>query len=636
MPRGSCGACSTRADRRSPPRALRASTAAARDAKVCWGSREGGARDRHGQEERRRAARGRRWSPGVCRGSTGWRGTRSTASPTRSAAGTTCGGSTCGTRRRRRSPPGADAHLTGRLAVCAGSCGPGNLHLINGLYDCHRSRVPVARHRRADPEPRDRERLFPGDPARASLRPVQPLLRAGVPARADAARARDRHADGGVAARCLGRRAARRRGPARRRRAGAAAALSRAEALRYAPPRTRSRRWCGCSTPSTRIDHPRRRGLRGRARRARSPSRVALQAPIVHALRGKEFIEYDNPFDVGMTGPAGVLVRLPRDDGLRPPADGGDGLSLPPVLPRQGDDRADRHPRRAARPPREGRSRVRGRRADHAPRPPPPCSTSGATAPISRPRASTTGRRGRASTSSPPPAPAAERSPPPVRRAGARRARRGRRHLHLRRRHSDGVGGALPDDERPAPAARLVQPRVDGQCAAAGHRGADQPIRGARSCRCRATAGSPCCWAICSRSASSQLPVKIVVFRNDALAFVELEMKAAGLLDFATDLHNPDFARMAEAAGLLGLRAETLGSGPPDARAGARPSTGPPSSRCSCTATSWSCRPTISLRAGGRLRPLHAEGRAERPQRRGHRPRPGQPVPLSRRRRGPG
>src|SRR5215469_5210229 len=38
---------------------------------------------------------------------------------------------------------GAQAHLTGELAVCAGSCGPGNMHLINGLYDCHRSRVPV-------------------------------------------------------------------------------------------------------------------------------------------------------------------------------------------------------------------------------------------------------------------------------------------------------------------------------------------------------------------------------------------------------------------------------------------------------------------------------------------------------------
>src|SRR5258705_11133774 len=38
---------------------------------------------------------------------------------------------------------GAEAQLTGELAVCAGSCGPGNLHLINGLFDCHRSRTPV-------------------------------------------------------------------------------------------------------------------------------------------------------------------------------------------------------------------------------------------------------------------------------------------------------------------------------------------------------------------------------------------------------------------------------------------------------------------------------------------------------------
>jgi pyruvate dehydrogenase (quinone) len=50
--------------------------------------------------------------------------------------------------------------------------------------------------------------------------------------------------------------------------------------------------------------------------------------------------------------------------------------------------------------------------------------------------------------------------------------------------------------------------------------------------------------------------VKVIVFRNDALAFVELEMKAAGFLDFATDLDNPDFAKMAEAAGLLGLTAD--------------------------------------------------------------------------------
>jgi pyruvate dehydrogenase (quinone) len=53
------------------------------------------------------------------------------------------------------------------------------------------------------------------------------------------------------------------------------------------------------------------------------------------------------------------------------------------------------------------------------------------------------------------------------------------------------------------------------------------------------------------------LPVKLVVFKNDSLAFVELEMMAAGIVDFGTHLHNPNFAKIAEGAGLLGLTAET-------------------------------------------------------------------------------
>jgi pyruvate dehydrogenase (quinone) len=53
------------------------------------------------------------------------------------------------------------------------------------------------------------------------------------------------------------------------------------------------------------------------------------------------------------------------------------------------------------------------------------------------------------------------------------------------------------------------------------------------------------------------LPVKIVVFRNDSLDFVELEMKAGGFLDFAVELKNPDFSALAESAGILGLKAET-------------------------------------------------------------------------------
>jgi pyruvate dehydrogenase (quinone) len=52
------------------------------------------------------------------------------------------------------------------------------------------------------------------------------------------------------------------------------------------------------------------------------------------------------------------------------------------------------------------------------------------------------------------------------------------------------------------------------------------------------------------------LPVKIVVFNNGALDFVELEMKAAGIIDFSTDLKNPDFSKMADAVGIPGYRVE--------------------------------------------------------------------------------
>jgi pyruvate dehydrogenase (quinone) len=54
-----------------------------------------------------------------------------------------------------------------------------------------------------------------------------------------------------------------------------------------------------------------------------------------------------------------------------------------------------------------------------------------------------------------------------------------------------------------------------------------------------------------------KLPVKIIVFNNSALGFVELEMKAAGMLDFGTELVATDFSKIAAAIGMLGLRAET-------------------------------------------------------------------------------
>jgi pyruvate dehydrogenase (quinone) len=52
----------------------------------------------------------------------------------------------------------------------------------------------------------------------------------------------------------------------------------------------------------------------------------------------------------------------------------------------------------------------------------------------------------------------------------------------------------------------------------------------------------------------NKLPVKIVVFNNSSLNFVELEMKANGFVNFGTDLDNPDFAEVAKAIGLFGQR----------------------------------------------------------------------------------
>ena len=63
------------------------------------------------------------------------------------------------------------------------------------------------------------------------------------------------------------------------------------------------------------------------------------------------------------------------------------------------------------------------------------------------------------------------------------------------------------------------------------------------------------------------LPVKVVVFNNGALGFIELEQKSTGILDFGTELKNPDFAAMAEAAGIRGIRIEDPAEVEPGIRA---------------------------------------------------------------------
>ncbi len=65
----------------------------------------------------------------------------------------------------------------------------------------------------------------------------------------------------------------------------------------------------------------------------------------------------------------------------------------------------------------------------------------------------------------------------------------------------------------------------------------------------------------------NRLPVKVIVFNNSSLNFVELEMKAAGIVTFGTDLQNPDFAAVAQALGIFGRRVEQpADSGNPHSR----------------------------------------------------------------------
>src|SRR3954466_2058532 len=195
---------------------------------------------------------------------------------------------------------GAEAHLTGKLCVCAGSSGPGHLHLINGLYDCHRSRVPVLAIAAHIPsreigsgyfQETHPERLFV-DCSHFCETIAHP---AQVPRLVDIA-IQTALTRGGVAVLVL----------------PGDVALQRAEA-------PASRVTFSYGTPTVR---PADAGVAEAAGLLNQASKVTilagagcrdahdelvhaadvLAAPIVHAMRGKEYIEHDNPFDVGMTG----------------------------------------------------------------------------------------------------------------------------------------------------------------------------------------------------------------------------------------------------------------------------------------------------------------------------------------------
>ncbi|MEU6129998.1 pyruvate dehydrogenase [Saccharopolyspora sp. NPDC047091] len=194
----------------------------------------------------------------------------------------------------------AEAQLTGRLAVCAGSCGPGNLHLINGLYDAHRSGAPVlalASHipseqigtgffQETHPEelfnecshfcellsqPEQMPRLLRSAMQTAvGRRGVSVLVLPGDVAHKSAARPTGSGVVDSEPPIVV---------PSPTQVDRLAESLNSAERVML---------FCGAGT----------RGAHEDVMRLAS----TVQAPVGHALRGKEWIQYDNPYDVGMSG----------------------------------------------------------------------------------------------------------------------------------------------------------------------------------------------------------------------------------------------------------------------------------------------------------------------------------------------
>ncbi|MFL6473635.1 MAG: ubiquinone-dependent pyruvate dehydrogenase [Nitrososphaera sp.] len=195
---------------------------------------------------------------------------------------------------------GSEAHLTGNLAVCAGSCGPGNTHLVNGLYDCYRSRVPVLAIAAQIPireigstyfQETHPEILFNECSQYCELvshreqipRVLEIAIRTAVSLR-------------GVAIIVLPGDIALQEAVSNRpfisfKQSEAIVCQSKEEIAKLADVLNAAHRvtilgGAGCANAHSELIQV--AGL--------------LQAPIVHAMRGKEFIEYDNPYDVGMTG----------------------------------------------------------------------------------------------------------------------------------------------------------------------------------------------------------------------------------------------------------------------------------------------------------------------------------------------
>jgi pyruvate dehydrogenase (quinone) len=446
-----------------------------------------------------------------------------------------------------------EAALTGEIAVCAGSCGPGNLHLINGLFDANRSRVPVLAIAAHIP------RVEIGDAYFQETHP-QELFRecsvycelVSVPEQLPRVLE-------------IAMRTALQRG-------GVAVVVVPGEVfldpapdgykpvpVRVAPSIVRPDDGSLAAAATVLNDAGRVTILAGAGCAGAHEQLIALasalKAPVVHAFRGKEFVEYDNPYDVGMTGLIGfssgyramehcdALVMLGSDFPYRDFFPQG-----VPVI--QVDVRGEQIGRRVAvEYPLVGTVK----------------DTVDALLPMLTAKTDTAHL---------------DTMTAHYRRARARLDKLAADKRNASPLHPQYVAATI--DKLAAPDAvftadvgspciwtarylrmngtrRLIGSFNHGSMAnalphAIGAQAAAGP--GRQVVALSGDGGLAMLLGELITLRQQHLPVKVVVFNNGALAFVELEMKAAGIVTYGTDLDNPDFAAIATAAGLFGARVE--------------------------------------------------------------------------------
>jgi pyruvate dehydrogenase (quinone) len=447
----------------------------------------------------------------------------------------------------------ADAALTGQLAVCAGSCGPGNLHLINGVFDAQRSRVPVLAIAAHIPRTEIGSDYFqethPQDLFRECSVYCELVSTPEMAPRILEMAMRAAVEENGVAVVVI----------------PGEIFLQRADSSGWqARPVVPTRSLVRPDDESLRaaaaiLNDAQAVTILGGAGVAGAHDAViqlasTLNAPIVHALRGKEFIEYDNPFDVGMTGLLGFASgykAIKEADAL---------LMLGTDFPYQ-----QFYPDNAKVIQVDIRGRHLGRRT-----------------PIEL------GLVGTVKDT------VAALQPMLRQKDGREHLDRSLRHYRKTRKTMDelavndrdrtpicpeyvaGLANRLAADDAVftvdvgSPvvwAARYVsmngRRRLIGSfnhgtmaCALPHAIGAQTAFRNRQVVALAGDGGLTMLFGELITLIQNRLPVKVIVFNNSSLNFVELEMKAAGIVNFGTDLVNPNFADVAQAMGIFGRRVE--------------------------------------------------------------------------------